>query len=217
MRRQSRTRRRPVVATNSITWVGMDAHKNSIKVAALVPGQDVPVEWSEVTTVEAIRRLARRLQRLAPGGEVRCCYEAGPTGYALQRQLRAAGVNCMVIAPSLVPVKTGVRIKTDRRDARKLAEYLRNGELTEVHPPSETDEALRDLCRCRDSVRTDLLRSRHRLGKFLLRRHLVYRETKHHWGTRHWARPMHAGWSTLRISPAPAPAIGACTTTSSQA
>ena len=175
------------MATNSITWVGMDAHKNSIKVAALVPGQDEPVEWSEVTTVEAIRRLARRLQRLSPGGEVRCCYEAGPTGYALQRQLRAAGVNCMVIAPSLVPVKTGVRIKTDRRDARKLAEYLRKGELTEVHPPSETDEALRDLCRCRDSVRTDLLRSRHRLGKFLLRRHLVYRETKHHWGTRHLA------------------------------
>lgn len=175
------------MATNTITWVGMDAHKNSIKVAALVPGQDEPVEWSEVTTVEAIRRLARRLQRLSPEGEVRCCYEAGPTGYALQRQLRAAGVNCLVIAPSLVPVKPGVRIKTDRRDARKLAEYLRQGGLTEVHPPSESDEALRDLCRCRDSVRTDLLRSRHRLGKFLLRRHLIYRETKHHWGTRHQA------------------------------
>jgi transposase len=175
------------VATNSITWVGMDAHKNSIKVAALVPGQDEPVAWSEVTTVDAIRRLARRLQRLSPAGEVRCCYEAGPTGYALQRQLRAAGVSCTVIAPSLVPVKTGVRIKTDRRDARQLAEYLRNGELTEVHPPSETDEALRDLCRCRDSVRTDLLRSRHRLGKFLLRRHRIYRETKHSWGTRHLA------------------------------
>jgi transposase len=163
----------------------MDAHKNSIKVAALVPGQDEPVEWSEVTTADAIQRLARRLQRLSPEGEVRCCYEAGPTGYALQRRLRAAGVDCIVIAPSLVPVKTGVRIKTDRRDARKLAMCLRNGELTEVHPPSETDEALRDLCRCRDSVRTDLLRSRHRLGKFLLRRHLIYRETKHHWGSRH--------------------------------
>ena len=69
-----------------------------------------------------------------------CCYEAGPTGYALQRQLRAWGVSCTVIAPSLTPVKPGMRIKTDRRDARQLAKYFRNGELTEVHPPSETDE-----------------------------------------------------------------------------
>ncbi len=174
------------MTSNFITWAGMDAHKNSIKVAALVPGRAEPVEWSEDTTTAGVRRLARRLQRLG-GDEVRCCYEAGPTGYALQRQLRALGVSCTVIAPSLTPAKPGVRIKTDRRDARKLAEYFRNGQLTEVHPPSETDEALRDLCRCRDSVRTDLLRARHRLGKFLLRRHVIYRETKHHWGTRHLA------------------------------
>jgi len=121
---------------------------------------------------------------VAPG-EVQACYEAGPTGYALQRQLRAAGVGCTVIAPSLTPVKPGTRIKTDRRDARKLAELFRAGLLTEVHPPSETDEALRDLCRCRDDVRVDLLRARHRLSKFLLRRHLIYRQTKHHWGSRH--------------------------------
>jgi transposase len=80
--------------------------------------------------------------------------------------------------------KPGSRIKTDRRDARKLGELFRAGLLTEVHPPSETDEALRDLCRCRDDVRVDLLRARHRLSKFLLRRHLIYRQTKHHWGTR---------------------------------
>jgi transposase len=162
----------------------MDAHKNSIKVAALLPGQAEAVEWTEDTTAEAVRRLARKLQRLAPG-EVRSCYEAGPTGYALQRQLQAAGVACTVITPSLTPVKPGVRIKTDRRDARKLAELFRADLLTEVHPPSESDEALRDLCRCRDDVRVDLLRSRHRLSKFLLRRHLLYRQTKHHWGTRH--------------------------------
>ena len=140
--------------TNAITWVGMDAHKNSIKVAAWVPGQPEPVEWAEDTTVEAMRRLARRLQRLAPG-EVRCCYEAGPTGYALQRQRRAAGVGCTVIAPSLTPVKPGSRIKTDRRDARKLGELFRVGLLTEVQPPNESDESLRDLCRCRDDVRVD--------------------------------------------------------------
>lgn len=172
--------------TNSITWVGMDAHKDSIEVAALRPGRPEPVEWQEATTTEAIVRLGRRLLRDAPG-PVQCCYEAGPTGYALQRQLRAAGVGCTVIAPSLTPVKPGVRIKTDRRDARKLAELFRAGLLTEVHPPSESDEALRDLCRCRDDVRVDLLRARHRLGKFLLRRHCIYRQTKHHWGSRHVA------------------------------
>jgi transposase len=164
----------------------MDAHKNSIAVAALFPECPEPVEWTEATTPEAIRRLARKLRREAPG-EVRCCYEAGPTGYALHRQLEAEGVICEVVAPSLTPVKPGSRIKTDRRDARKLAELLRAGLLTEVHPPSESDEALRDLCRCRDDVRVDLLRSRHRLTKFLLRRHCIYRQTKHHWGTRHWA------------------------------
>jgi len=114
------------VATNSITWVGMDVHKNSIKVAALVSGQVEPVEWSEVTTVEAIRRLARRLQRLA-SGEVRCCYEAGPTGYALHRQLTALGIECVVVAPSLIPARPGDRVKTDRRDAAKLARLLRSG------------------------------------------------------------------------------------------
>jgi transposase len=162
----------------------MDAHKNSIKVAAWLPGQAEPVEWTEDTSAEAIRRLARRLRRLAPG-EVRACYEAGPTGYALQRILGVEGVICEVVAPSLTPVKPGSRIKTDRRDAHKLGELFRAGLLTEVHPPSETDEALRDLCRCRDDVRVDLLRARHRLSKFLLRRHLIYRQTKHHWGTRH--------------------------------
>ena len=186
MRRQSRIREEPVVQSESITWVGMDAHKNSIRVAALLPGRSEAEEWQEQTTPEAIRRLGRKLLRLAPGA-VSCCYEAGPTGYALQRQLTAAGVTCAVIAPSLTPVRLGVRIKTDRRDARKLAELLRAGLLTEVHPPSESDEALRDLCRCRDDVRVDLMRARHRLGKFLLRRHCIYRETKRHWGTRHWA------------------------------
>ena len=171
---------------NGITWVGMDAHKDSIMVAALVPDRLEPVEWTESTTPEAIRRLGRRLQRVAPG-EVRCCYEAGPTGYGLQRMLEATGVICEVVAPSLTPVKPGCRIKTDRRDARKLAELLRADVLTQVHPPNEADEALRDLCRCRDDVRVDLLRARHRLSKFLLRRHCIYRDTKHHWGTRHWA------------------------------
>jgi transposase len=103
----------------------------------------------------------------------------------LQRRLRAEKVMCQVVAPSLIPVQPGSRVKTDRKDARKLAGLLRAGLLTEVHPPSEEQEALRDLCRCREDVQQDLIRARHRLAKFLLRRHLVYNETKHHWGSRH--------------------------------
>jgi transposase len=177
---------------NATTYVGLDAHKNVIAAAMLAPDGAAPVQWQEATTPEAIRRLIRRLRRDALG-EVRCCYEAGPTGYTLQRQLTAAGIACTVVAPSLTPVKPGARVKTDRRDAIKLAELFRAGLLTEVRPPSEGEEALRDLCRCRDDVRVDLLRARHRMSKFLLRRYRIYRETKNHWGSRHmvWLQQQH--------------------------
>jgi transposase len=169
-----------------MTHVGFDVHKRTIQVSMLPPNGARPIEWEEPNTKEAVTRLARRLVRESRG-DVIGCYEAGPTGYTFQRQLESLGVHCLVIAPSLTPVKPGSRIKTDRRDARKLAELLRAGLLTEVHPPSESDEALRDLCRCRDDVRIDLGRARHRMSKFLLRRFLIYRQTKHHWGTRHMA------------------------------
>jgi transposase len=172
--------------SNDTTFVGLDVHKSSIQVALLTPGAGEPVQWQEATTDQALRRLCRRLSREAQG-EVRCCYEAGPTGYGVQRRLRAAGIDCIVVAPSSIPVRPGSRVKTDRRDARKLAELLRAELLSEVHPPNEQDEALRDLCRCRDDVRLDLARARHRLSKFLLRRHCIYTQTKHHWGTRHFA------------------------------
>lgn len=171
------------MSDNAITYVGMDVHKKSIALTLLPAGGGEPVEWQEANEIPAIHRLVRRLKR--DGGDVFCCYEAGPTGYALWRQLTALGVRCMVVAPSLIPVKPGARIKTDQRDARKLAELLRAGLLTEVTPPSESDEALRDLCRCRDDVRDDLLRARHRMSKFLLRRHCMFTGSKHHWGTRH--------------------------------
>jgi len=133
------------------TFVGLDAHKDSIVVAMLLPGAVLPVEWKLVNEPGAVHRLARKLERAAPGG-VRCCYEAGPGGYVLQRQLVAAGIRCTVVAPSLIPVKPGQTIKTDRRDARKLAELFRAGLLTEVHPPSEDEEAVRDLCRARETM-----------------------------------------------------------------
>jgi transposase len=179
------------VDSNGITWVGLDAHKKWIHVAMLVPGREEPLSWQEPNEESGVRRLARRLNRGAPG-EVRSCYEAGPLGYALQRELEAQGVICEVVAPSLIPVKPGERIKTDWRDARKLAELLRAGLLTEVQAPNEADEALRDQCRGRDTVRQDLMRARHRMSKLLLRRGYRYHDTQRHWGVRHmkWLRPL---------------------------
>jgi len=179
------------VSSDGITGVGLDAHKKSIHVAMLVPGREEPVSWQEANEESAVRRRARRLNREGPG-EVRACYEAGPLGYTLQRELEAQGVICEVVAPSLIPIKPGERIKTDWRDARKLAEMLRSGMLTAVQPPNEADESLRDLCRGRDSVRQDLARSRHRMSKFLLRRGSRYHDTQRHWGVRHmkWLRPL---------------------------
>jgi transposase len=115
----------------------------------------------------------------------------------LQRQLRTAGVSCTVIAPSLIPVRPGDRIKTDRRDAKKLAELLRAELLTEVHPPTEEAEAVRDLCRCRDAAKQDRERARHRLSKLLLRRGLIYAPGKA------WTR-MHREWLRQRRFERPA-------------
>jgi transposase len=162
------------------TYVGLDAHKVAIRVAALLPGETRPIEWQVANEKAAVLKMWRKLQRLAPG-EIRLCYEAGPCGYALQRWLKEGGAMCVLVAPSLIPRKPGERIKTDRRDALKLAELLRAGLLTEVHPPSEDDEAARDLCRARDDAQQDLVRSRHRLAKLLLRRGHVWGRGRKAW------------------------------------
>src|SRR3989442_1517899 len=168
----------------------MDAHKKAINVAMLLPGAHQPIEWQVANEPAAIRRLAKKLEREAPG-EVRSCYEAGPCGYALQREMEAAaGIICEVVAPSLIPVKPGERIKTDRRDARKLAELQRANLLTVVHPPTTDEESMRDLCRCREDAQEDLTRSRQRMGKMLLRRALIFTVSKKAWGKLHrqWLR-----------------------------
>lgn len=168
-----------------ITYIGIDAHKKDLFVAMLIGQEKTPVTWQLANEPHAVRRLVRKLERDAPGA-VRACYEAGPCGYALQRQMTTARVNCQVIAPALVPRKPGDRVKTNRRDARKLVELLRAGLLTEVRPPTPEEEAVRDLCRARDDARADLQRCRHRLGKLLLRRGL-------HYSGRNWTRA-HRQW-----------------------
>ena len=139
------------------TYAGMDAHARAIHVAVLAPGAERPEEWQLANEPKAVKRLAQRLRRMAPGPLV-ACYEAGPGGFALQRRLEAEGVECRVIAPALIPRRPGDRVKTDRRDARKLAELLRADLLTAVHPPTIDQEAVRDLCRAREDAVADRTR-----------------------------------------------------------
>ena len=168
-----------------ITSVGIDAHKRELHVAMLIGSAATPVTWTVENEPKAIARLHRKLEREALG-PVRVCYEAGPCGYALQRQLTKGRVSCVVIAPALMPRKPGDRIKTDKRDARKLAELFRAGLLTAVRPPTPAEEAVRDLCRARDDARDDVQRTHHRLGKLLLRRGL-------HFSGRNWTKA-HRQW-----------------------
>ena len=177
----------------SITYVGLDAHKKSITVAVILPGSErIREQWQVAHEPRALRRLAKRLQELAEG-DVLAAYEAGPCGYALKRRLEALGIPCLVVAPSLVPVKPGEHVKTDPRDAGKLAKLLRAGLLTEVHAPTPEDEALRDLCRAREDAKQDLMRARHRLSKMLLRQGVFFTKTKN------WTKAHRIWLHTLRF------------------
>ena len=150
----------------TIRYVGMDVHAATIAVAVSEGRGTVRSLGTIENKPEAVRRL---LVKLGEPSTLRVCYEAGPTGYVLYWQLTRLGVACEVVAPSLTPVKPGERVKTDRRDAEKLARGHRNGELTTVFVPDAEHEALRDLVRAREAAKKDELRSKHRLSKYLLR------------------------------------------------
>jgi len=151
---------------NNVRFVGLDVHADTIAVAVAESQGEVRSIGTIPNRDEAVRQL---IKKLGPVEQLRMCYEAGPTGYAVYRQLTALGVPCEVVAPTLVPVKAGDRVKTDRRDALKLARCYRAGELTAVWVPDGAHEAVRDLVRAREAAKRDQLRMRHRLGKFLLR------------------------------------------------
>jgi transposase len=142
--------------------VGLDVHAGSIRLAAL-RADELLEERTLSYDEEAVERALRRW----PG--VRCCYEAGPTGFGLHRFLIERGIDCWVVAPGLVPQRPGDRVKTDSRDARKLARLLAGGLLEPIHVPSRELEAARDLVRAREDARLDRMRDRHRLSKFCLR------------------------------------------------
>ena len=157
-----------------ITYVGLDVHKESIVVAVASGGLRGEVrEFGRIAnTATALDRLLRKLG--GAGAKLRFCYEAGPCGYGIQRQLSALGHDCVVVAPSLIPKRAGDRVKTDRRDAASLARLHRAGELTAVWVPDTGHEAMRDLVRARLDAVHALRRARQQLSGFLLRQGLHY-------------------------------------------
>jgi transposase len=159
-------------------WVAIDQHKFSIVAATLPPDGGKPEVVRIETTERAIRRFIDK-----QGGPVglSVCYEAGPGGFALWRSLTNMGVACDVVAPSLIPVRAGDRVKTDRRDAKKLVSLYRGGMLRFVHPPTAELEGLRDLLRARDDVRCAQTAARNRVLKQLLRHGRIFREGKTAW------------------------------------
>jgi transposase len=150
----------------TLRFLGLDVHAETIVVAIAEPDGEVRSLGTIANRAESIRKLVKKL---GPVERLKACYEAGPTGYVLYWQLAELGVLCEVIAPTLMPVKAGDRVKTDRRDAERLARSYRSGDLTPVWVPDEGSESLRDLVRAREAAKQDQMRARHRLSKFLLR------------------------------------------------
>ena len=171
-------------------WVSLDVHKLSIVAATLPPTAGKPEVARIETTEKAIRRFIDKLG--GPDG-LAVCYEAGPGGFELYRLLSRLGVRCDVVAPSLIPVRAGDKVKTDRRDAKKLVTLYRGGVLRFVAPPTPETEGLRDLLRCRDDLRCARTAARHRVTKQLLRHGRIYREGKHQWTRKHrdWLTRQH--------------------------
>src|SRR2546428_4616349 len=182
--------RREPIAIKSTRFAGLDAHAASIAVAVAEPNGEVRALGTIPHEPEALRKLLRRLG--APQS-LRVCYEAGPCGYALYWQLTQLRVSCTVVAPTLVPLRARDRVKTDRRDAAKLARSFRSGDLTPVWVPDAAHEALRDLVRAREAAKGDQLRARHRLGKFLLRHGIRPPAGAKPWtqGHRRWLDTLH--------------------------
>ena len=180
----------------STPLIAFDQHAATTVAAVLLPGERQPALHSLTSESATIVKFVARLQRQHP--DVRCCYEAGPCGFELQRALTAKQIPCEVIAPALIPRRAGDRIKTDRRDAIQLAVLYRAGALTAIHVPTDQEEAVRDLLRCREDIRADLLRARHRLSKFLLRHGRRFTATKSTWSQRHHA------WLRAQTWPLPA-------------
>ena len=175
-----------------VRFWGLDVHAETIAVAIAEPDGEVRSLGTIANRAESIRKLVKKL---GPVDQLKACYEAGPTGYVLYWQLVKLGVECEVIAPTLAPIKAGDRVKTDRRDAERLARSYRSGDLTAVWVPNEGSEALRDLVRAREAAKQDQFRARHRLSEFLLRS-----GQRPAMGVKAWTQPYMAWVRQLRFT-----------------
>lgn len=151
----------------NLRFIGLDVHKESIAIAIAESGRSAPVSWGTIPNDTKI--LLKTLRKIGSAETLRTCYEAGPTGFGLYRAVLEAGIVCDVVAPSLIPKQAGDRVKTDQRDAMKLAKFLRSGDLTSIHVPDAETEAIRDLERSREDAKNMERAARHQLSKFLLR------------------------------------------------
>ena len=176
-----------------IRYLGLDVSKDSIAVAVAEPDGSVATYGTIANDPGTVRRL---VAKLSGDAALSAAYEAGPTGYALHRQLVSLGVRSQVVAPTLIPRPPGNRVKTDRRDALQLVRLLRRGDLVPVWVPDQAHEALRDLVRARDDARTDALRAKQRLGKFLLHQGIVRQARV----GQPWSMKYHAWLNTLAFS-----------------
>ena len=168
-------------------YIGLDVHKETIVVAVARAGREAPESRGEIANKpQAVAKLVDRLNREFTGEVLLFCYEAGPCGYGLYRQLLALGHDCQVVAPSLIPRKPGERIKTDRRDARKLAQALRSGDLTAGWVPDEEQEAMRDLTRARDDLKAQERKARQQLNAYVLRHGHAWPSNKTRWTQTHY-------------------------------
>lgn len=170
----------------------MDTHKKEHTVVIEYAGGDI-VEYLVKNTPSEIAKMVKRIKSRTQDSQVIFCYEAGVCGFTLKRRIEELGPTCKVIAPSLIPKKPGERIKTDRRDARKLLSLLKAGLLTEVHAPDQQQEAVRELGRLRQTTRENLMRIRHQVGKFLIRHGFIYTDGDH------WTQKHHRWLGSIRF------------------
>ena len=176
-------------------YVGLDVHKETIAVAVAEPGRGEPIYRGEIANQpKKVEKLVAKLSESYGGALLLFCYEAGPCGYALYRRLLACGHDCQVVAPSRIPKTPGERIKTDRRDALKLARLLRSGDLKRVWVPDRDQEMMRDLSRARDDMKGQERKARQQLNAFVLRH-------GHHWprGRSRWTQAHYNWLESLRF------------------
>ncbi len=168
-------------------YVGLDVHKETIAVAVAEPGRSEPVYRGEVANrPKSVEKWLSKLSTAYDGGLLAFCYEAGPCGYGLYRQISASGHDCQVVAPSRIPRTPGERVKTDRRDALKLARLLRSGDLRAVWVPDQEQEMMRDLSRARDDMKEQERKARQQLNAFVLRHGRHWARGKSRWTQAHY-------------------------------